>query len=496
MGGALAYIGDQLGIYWGKKRISFLGMRPKQTAVFINVFTGLLITLMTLMVASYLSENVQIALFETDKLIETQQRLKLHQVELLERTRSLMVTNNLVEDKNEMLQSEKAGLEKARVKLLDEKKRLELKVEEVDKSLLALKEDKEQKIEEIERLGKLVERKETALVAVYKGQSLLENPLLIPVKASTEEIEKFTIAMLDDLKHVAETQGVIIDTSSYDKVGSSLVSLISQKLIAIANSSDAGTINVTECSVQPVSMKNVSIGDHLQAVTFEVKPNLLVFGKDSEIARTAIDGRLSEEGILDQLFYFDTQVLSVLKERGVSPTSLRIRKRKISSVQLINFFKIVKLVRELGRIVLIRFVTLSPVYSYGDIDAIYKVEEMATPWVDKGRELGSTVISVNSIPPQTPSTEAVSSTSVTASITASTPFKTAVSKLSTNILDDVPNKDTILVGNREVVISSLPVVAVPESTLSTNGTLVLPQEPVIKMEVGGAEEIGEDGPGI
>ena len=148
-------------------------------------------------------------------------------------------------------------------------------------------------------------------------------------------------------------------------------------------------------------MRNVSIGDRLQSVTFEVKPNLLIFGKNSEVARTAIDGRLSEEAILDQLFYFDRQVLSVLRERGVSPTSLRIRNRKISSVQLINFFKIVNLVRELGRNVLIRFVTLSPVYSYGDIDAIYKVEEPSTPWVDKGRELGSTVISVKSTPVST-----------------------------------------------------------------------------------------------
>ena len=398
MGGALAYIGDQLGIYWGKKRISFMGMRPKQTAVFINVFTGLMITLLTLTVASYLSENVQIALFETDKLIDTQIKLTANVETLKERTQSLKIKNDVVQDKNDMLKEQKSVLEQVRQKLINEKLRLEGKIIEVDKSLVTLKEDKERKIAEIERLGKIVERKETALIAVFKGQALLDNPLLIPLNASKNDISQFTIAMLDDLKTIAESRGVTIDTLSFEEASVSLVTLIETKLSEIARGYSDSSFVVKECSIQPVSMRNVSIGDRLQAVTFEVEPNLLIFGKDSEVARTSIDGRLPAEQLLDQLFYFDKQVLSVLKEKGVSPTSLRIRKRKISSVQLINFFKIVKLVRELGRVVLIRFVTLSSVYSYGDIDAIYKVEELATPWVDKGRTLGEAVISVNSSP--------------------------------------------------------------------------------------------------
>ena len=75
MGGALAYIGDQLGVYWGKKRISVFGLRPKQTAVLISVITGLFITLFTLMVASILNENVEIALFNIENLKKNEEKL-------------------------------------------------------------------------------------------------------------------------------------------------------------------------------------------------------------------------------------------------------------------------------------------------------------------------------------------------------------------------------------------------------------------------------------
>ncbi|MBF0498614.1 MAG: DUF3084 domain-containing protein [Candidatus Riflebacteria bacterium] len=66
--GVIAYLGDQLGTYVGKKRLTVLGLRPRFTAVLVTITTGMLITLLTLITAMMLSENVRIALFSVQQL--------------------------------------------------------------------------------------------------------------------------------------------------------------------------------------------------------------------------------------------------------------------------------------------------------------------------------------------------------------------------------------------------------------------------------------------
>ena len=383
MGGALAYLGDQLGIYWGKKRISIMGMRPKNTAMFISVITGLLITLLTLIVASYLNENFQIALFRTNQLLEQQASLLAKQEELRQQ-------GEVLQSRNTALQSEKENLEGVRALLLGEKGELERKVAEVEESLLSLQDDKRKKIAEIERLSGVVEKKETGLVVIHKGQPLLDTPVLVRLDAGRDDVEKVVTRLLADLRQTVQSLGLTIDPVAFQTVEGQLPSSVMEKLAAIRAACAERNLTVTECCIQPVSPRNVSIEESLQALKFDVKPNLLVFRTREEVARTSVDGRLSEEAILEQLFYFDKQVLSVLREKGVSSTSLRIRTSKISARQLVNFYKIVQLVRGLGRTVMVRFVALAPIYSYGEIDATYTVEDVPDPWNPEGRELGRT----------------------------------------------------------------------------------------------------------
>lgn len=47
-GGFIAYYGDLTGRRWGKRRVSWFGMRPKHTAILITVITGSMIALLTI----------------------------------------------------------------------------------------------------------------------------------------------------------------------------------------------------------------------------------------------------------------------------------------------------------------------------------------------------------------------------------------------------------------------------------------------------------------
>jgi len=66
--GSIAYLGNKLGRYVGKKKLSIFNLRPLHTSTLFTIATGALISLLTIGVASMLSENVRIALFGMEKL--------------------------------------------------------------------------------------------------------------------------------------------------------------------------------------------------------------------------------------------------------------------------------------------------------------------------------------------------------------------------------------------------------------------------------------------
>ncbi|BEU88495.1 DUF3084 domain-containing protein [Selenomonas sp. TAMA-11512] len=72
-GGLIAVIGDRLGSKIGKKRFSIFGWRPRDTATFITISTGVLITSVTFLLLSLASDNVRTALFGMEQLNQTMQ---------------------------------------------------------------------------------------------------------------------------------------------------------------------------------------------------------------------------------------------------------------------------------------------------------------------------------------------------------------------------------------------------------------------------------------
>ncbi|MCW3097115.1 MAG: hypothetical protein JWL77_2733, partial [Chthonomonadaceae bacterium] len=49
LGGFISYYGDLQGRRWGKRRVSWLGMRPKHTAILITSLTGGVIALLSVL---------------------------------------------------------------------------------------------------------------------------------------------------------------------------------------------------------------------------------------------------------------------------------------------------------------------------------------------------------------------------------------------------------------------------------------------------------------
>ena len=73
VGGAIAYIGDRLGMRIGRKKLTLFGLRPKHTSILVTIVTGVLIATASIVVLSIASQDVRIALF---RIKEIQQELR------------------------------------------------------------------------------------------------------------------------------------------------------------------------------------------------------------------------------------------------------------------------------------------------------------------------------------------------------------------------------------------------------------------------------------
>lgn len=70
VGGAIAYIGDRLGMHIGRKKLTLFGLRPKHTSILVTIVTGVLIATASIVVLSIASQDVRTALFNIREIQE------------------------------------------------------------------------------------------------------------------------------------------------------------------------------------------------------------------------------------------------------------------------------------------------------------------------------------------------------------------------------------------------------------------------------------------
>ena len=66
--GIVAYVGNYIGRFFGKRRLSIFGLRPRQTATIFTVLSGVLIALITFGSVLLISRDARTALFGLEKL--------------------------------------------------------------------------------------------------------------------------------------------------------------------------------------------------------------------------------------------------------------------------------------------------------------------------------------------------------------------------------------------------------------------------------------------
>ena len=79
LAGFIAFLGDRLGSYIGKKRLSLFGWRPKQTGRFIGILAGILIMFSTLGIVSLIDRDLTRTIIQADAIRDQNQQLRAEQ---------------------------------------------------------------------------------------------------------------------------------------------------------------------------------------------------------------------------------------------------------------------------------------------------------------------------------------------------------------------------------------------------------------------------------
>jgi uncharacterized protein (DUF3084 family) len=332
--GLIAYVGDVVGRRMGRKRLSLFGLRPRHTAIVISVVAGMLITVMTLLVAMAVSQNVKDGFLRVQEMKQRQADLARQISELNQSMSEIEQARRAAQDELRQRQGE---LDRAK-QLLDEVS------SELDATQSDLKDASEQ-LKNAERvmaeaiatrwqlereIAELQEDIENLRIQLFGGITLERStPVILGVgqpldwelveggrsaKAIGEDLDRF-VARLDEQARSAGarplpdgTSAIIIRKPAQDPDSQSLVFVGEEQVLkAIAERIQEHSGGVI---VRAFSVFNTHPGEPVR-VDFELFHNRLVFRRGEALAQALVDGRESEPALMGAL-------LALLREE-VSP---------------------------------------------------------------------------------------------------------------------------------------------------------------------------------
>jgi uncharacterized protein (DUF3084 family) len=354
----VAYIADKLGKKAGKKRLSIFGLRPKHTAIFMSVSSGILIAAITIVVMLSLSQNARVALFglqnlkeeistlskEKDNLIKEKNSL------LAEYNKSLSELNNLKFDLNDV-NKEKQKLVLDTMKLKNENnlalshvKEMEYQKSLLDEKIMSLNSEKEGLLNDISSSQALLDKLKTSIQSLRTGKLQFEAHQIIAQTIIQGGDKTVCESELSDF--IQKTNSFLINELGLQGVDN-VIYIPKQDVL---DSIDTMARNNMQFAVRILSEGNVVVGEKHILATIQVFENNLVFRKGDTIVSTDIDPNLDSNLLLAKLGLLLQETNHIAKLRGLVPDPLTGTVGNVSYPVLYNAIRNIKNLSYQGKV--------------------------------------------------------------------------------------------------------------------------------------------------
>lgn len=326
VGGAIAYVGDKIGMKVGRKKLSLFGLRPKYTSIIITIVTGILIAGASLGVLTIASSDVRTALFHMK---EIQTALATSEVRYQASQQRLMQVQEQL-----IAQEEKAA------KLAHQIQQKTREYEELNKQLMevakqrdAAKLELESARQQAEELAGKYEKLQADYQVTMSEYDKLRSDYqaMEAAYARIEDQYEAALAQYEAAKEdLAKTQAALDETRS-------VLDIEKQRLEDMKEINQLFQAKIEELKQTEQEMKN-----HIQALTEEystlvARQNELIKEKQKELERiksgnfvyqaneillaTVIEGGMSPDQIRNDLIVFLNRANQLALERGVMKQS-------------------------------------------------------------------------------------------------------------------------------------------------------------------------------
>jgi len=320
VGGIIAYIGDYIGRSIGRKRLSFLKLRPRYTAIFFTIVTGVLIVFLTLTTLLIISQDVRTALFGLTRLKNT-----------------LKTQEQLIKKNQEELNSKAA-----------EKAALDKQLEETKSQIATLKKSKVNLEKEIKlsRKGSLLFNVNDILTTSV----IMAGPEKDKLETGLRQILSATELYIKSLGVENKGQLAAMEPHKFNQT----VNLLQEK--------------TGEHIIEVVVNQNTLWGEPA-SIHFNVKENKLLYKNNEEIAEVSIPANLSAPEIEQLIKKLLANTHAKGKKEGVVPGP----DGSIGSVPYSDIFNLAKKIEAYKKSVLLKSTAKGDIYSVGPLVVDFKV---------------------------------------------------------------------------------------------------------------------------
>ena len=356
----VAYIGDIVGMRFGKKRVSIFGLRPKATSSLITVVSGILITVLTLAVLSGTSQTVRTAIFSMKfvqkQITELTSQLQGSRTELGDLESRLLDNQKDLVNKQIQLANVEGKLDASETRLREIEDELQLTRSEQEKASSALADlEIERKMlqEEVDSMKLESERLREGLkyvrggrIVVFAGEMIAQT-VVSPASSSKRPVpEDIMEILLSSARNaVSMRYKVWLGPESVESIKKCCENESSRKIIRM------------------IASENTVQGEMI-AATVTINESSKVYEKDQVLAEEVIAPQLSSEAAEARLYSILGGVNSRALKDGVLPDPIR---GTVGNLSASEFFDVVDSLAEREDPAKVLVIAADDVYSEGPV---------------------------------------------------------------------------------------------------------------------------------
>ncbi len=382
--GLIAYLGDQIGMKVGKKRISIFGLRPKYTSIIITILTGVLIASLTITVILATNNGVRQAIFNIQQVLSrletTRNDLDILNQQMLKKDLILKEKDNLLDDKDDQLQKKEVEIQNIEVELAN----LQKQKEQLDEENLLLAEQKSELQSKLDSIQLEYETAQSNIEDLKETKTQLEGQLdklqteqqdleerieLLnqEVNRANKELSDTTLryylqdlvyqkgdVIYIDVVEKGKTQDETVDNIiefvtkannevlnrpvKVDDETGSAISLKTEEVFGLATTILQSDIEKYIISL--VTEVNVS-QNMIVPVSFQLSPDFIVYPKGDIITEKVIDASKSVAELEDELI----DILTTINTESVKKGIISVEQGTVGTIKFSRFYEVLNKVQ-------------------------------------------------------------------------------------------------------------------------------------------------------